>query len=571
MKQGALAAGVLLCASAIARLAQPAPTSCEQCHGDPDWFPDGMHRKIVSGFASDVHAEAGLSCHDCHGGNPDPALAEDFVAAMDPDAADHAYRGVPRRAEVPSSCGRCHSDPVYMRRFRPGARVDQEREFATSHHGIALAAGDENAANCVDCHSAHAIFRIDDPRSSVYPSRVAETCAGCHADPERMGGYRLADGSPLPTDQYVGWRHSVHGYALLERGDLAAPTCNDCHGNHGAAPPGVDSLAFVCGRCHGREAELFRGSAKQRGFQRHNELYLDRQGSVSCGECHLSPEPQAHLGIRRFSECATCHGNHRVLRPSVAMLSPLPATPCAFCHESPGPTAPANRELEAVRIRYEQTRDALLGQARGREGDELFDWMVDRTFGLAPHQRSERGVGARAQLLPAFARLFERFRIGKIQLQPGSGLAPTATGMIRCGDCHVETPLLAGTGHAYATGVELVDRMRELTVLTARSDRILLAARRGGVEVRNSLTNLDQAVDAQIELEALVHGFRADEGSAFASKQRAGLDFARAALVGGREALEELELRQRGLALALGLIVLVLIALALKIRRISGR
>jgi hypothetical protein len=569
VKRSALAGAVLLCGIAVARAAQPAPTSCVQCHGDPKWFPDEAHQEIVRGFPADVHAEVGLSCHDCHGGNPDPALAQDFAAAMDPAEPD-SYRGAPRRADVPAFCGRCHSDPVYMRRFRPDARVDQEREFATSRHGIALAAGDENVATCVDCHGSHGILRVDDPRAPVYPTRVAETCDSCHGDPQRMDGYTLVDGSPLPTNQLAGWRHSVHAYALLERGDLAAPTCNDCHGNHGAAPPGVDSLAFVCGRCHGREAELFRGSAKQNGFERHNDLYLD--GAASCGDCHVLPDPQARLeGLRRFSECATCHGNHLVRRPTVAMLSPVPATPCAFCHESPTLSAPEDQELEAVRIRYEQARDALLSESEGREGEALFDWMVDRTFGLAPHHRSDAASGA-AQLLPAFARLFERFRIGKTHsVSAGSGPGLASDAIVRCEHCHVAAPVLAGTGQAYATGAELVERMRDLTVLTARADRTLLAGRRGGVEVRDALTNLDQAVDAQIELEALVHGFRADSSSEFASKQREGLKFARAALAGGRGAIEELELRQRGLAVALGLILIVLIALALKIRRISDR
>jgi hypothetical protein len=251
-------------------VAGAAATSCELCHTNPAWFSEQARSALAERFANDVHAGVGLSCHDCHGGNPDPALAED-VAAMDPEHPGNPYRGVPKRREVPAFCGRCHSDPVFMKRFKPDARVDQEREYETSHHGRALAEGDENVATCIDCHSAHGILGIEDVRSPVYPTHVAETCGRCHADPERMAGYRRADGRPLPVDQVAGWHASVHG-AALERGDLSAPTCNDCHGNHGAAPPGLDSLAFVCGQCHGREADLFRASAKHEGFQQHNAL-----------------------------------------------------------------------------------------------------------------------------------------------------------------------------------------------------------------------------------------------------------------------------------------------------------
>jgi hypothetical protein len=111
--------------------------------------------------------------------------------------------------------------------------------------------------------------------------------------------------------------------------------------------------------------------------------------------------------------------------------------------------------------------------------------------------------------------------------------------------------------------------MRELTSLTARAERILLRARASGVLVQSPLSSLEGAVDAQIELEALVHAFRTDPESDFSQTHAEGLAYARAALAGGREALEELGARRRGLALALGVIAVVLIGLALKIRSLG--
>lgn len=66
----------LLFLAATARL--DAATSCTSCHKDVK-------------LTGDVHAEVGLSCHDCHGGNPDPALAAD-IAAMDPSTGFRATR-----------------------------------------------------------------------------------------------------------------------------------------------------------------------------------------------------------------------------------------------------------------------------------------------------------------------------------------------------------------------------------------------------------------------------------------------------------------------------------------------
>ncbi len=350
MRRLALAALLLVSTLAVpARGEEPAPpaappaaaanhrpqaalaTACVTCHSNPDVF-DEATIAIVRAMQKDVHAAAGLSCQDCHGGNPDPKLADDPDAAMSKQAPT-PFRGAPSRAEIPDFCGRCHSDPVFMKRYHPDPRVDQEREYWTSRHGAALRQGDTKVATCVDCHGAHGILAPGDNASPVYPTHVAETCAKCHADPKHMAGYELDDGSPLPTDQYESWRRSVHAAAMFDKGDLSAPTCNDCHGNHGATPPGLGSLSFVCGQCHGREAELFRQSAKSRDFEAHNELLADA-GPEACASCHSAPEPPATLeGVRSFTECTTCHGNHAVVAPRVTMLSLLPDVPCALCHE----------------------------------------------------------------------------------------------------------------------------------------------------------------------------------------------------------------------------------------------
>jgi len=239
----------LLAFAAVAYAAQPA-TSCIACHSG-DMF-DAAAKAKVAKFTGDVHAQVGLSCHNCHGGNPDPKLAEDSMAAMDPNFKANPFVGVPQRGAIPDFCGKCHSNAEFMKRFNPAARVDQVSEYWTSQHCKLLKSGDRNVATCVDCHSVHDIKRKTQAESPVYPTHVAETCSRCHSDAKRMASYKLATGEPLPTDQYARWRVSVHAKDMYDKGDLTAPTCNDCHGNHGATPPGVESVSFVCGQCHMR-------------------------------------------------------------------------------------------------------------------------------------------------------------------------------------------------------------------------------------------------------------------------------------------------------------------------------
>lgn len=518
---------VILLFLSAARL-DAAPTSCTACHED------------IKAFASDVHAEVGLSCHDCHGGNPDPTLADD-IAAMDPAFASNPFRGAPARPDIPDFCGRCHASAAFMKRFNPAARVDQVAEYWTSRHGQRLREGDVRVATCIDCHSVHTIKRRSQPDSPVHPTHVAETCSHCHSDAKRM--------APLPVDQYARWQVSVHAKAMFEKGDLTAPTCNDCHGNHGATPPGVESVSFVCGQCHAREAELFRASRKHEQWSQHSEM----MGGASCGSCHEGN--RARLAMTHFSECVTCHENHGVVRATVAMLGVLPDTPCAFCHEGVGPLAMRVAEPVKKAQNYASMRAALLAQAeaKGLSGDARFDWMVDRALELPTHL-------AKGKVRPEFARLFEKFRIGKTHYtyRDAATGRQVPVGVRRCNDCHDEEKT-DGNVNARA----YLDATRSLTSMIARSERILLAAHRGGVEVRSVRPALDAAVDSQIELETLVHTFAPPQVKA---KQAEGLRHAEAALVAGQNSLEELSFRRRGLLLALGVIVLVLIALALKIR-----
>jgi predicted CXXCH cytochrome family protein len=280
-----LIATVAVCSSVSAQQ----KSSCIECHIK---LEDPRLSAPAKLFDNDIHRGRGLSCNDCHGGDPNADTKE---AAKDPRKG---YLGKPKTLDIPAYCGKCHSDANLMKRFNPGLRVDQEKEYYTSVHGKLLREkGETRVATCISCHSVHGIRAITDPLSSVYPSNVAETCSRCHANADYMRGL------PIPNDQFAKYKTSVHAKALYEKQDLSAPTCNDCHGNHGAAPPGIASVANVCGQCHARQAELFQTSP------------------------HKSAFDQKQLG-----ECITCHSNHAIAQPGDQMIGTQQGALCINCH-----------------------------------------------------------------------------------------------------------------------------------------------------------------------------------------------------------------------------------------------
>jgi hypothetical protein len=248
------------------------------------------------------------------------------------------------------------------------------------------------------------------------------------------------------------------------------------------------------------------------------------------------------------------------------MLAALPPYPCAFCHEDAGGAQGSPFEPEDLRNRYAATRDSLLAAAEGRRGSELFDWMVDQMLALPAHRVPAGGeAGGDAPLSPAFERLYQRFRIGRATVairDPDRGGAPGP--IVRCKV--PRGPPAQGSRQGFV-GSE-VGRMREITSLTARAERIMPARALAGARCRG--LELDRAVDSQIQLEALVHGFRTDAESDFAAAHAEGLEHARAAIESGLDALQELTARRRGLAVALVLIALVLVGLGAKIRRLGA-
>jgi Doubled CXXCH motif (Paired_CXXCH_1) len=246
----------------------------------------------------DVHFRSGLSCAGCHGGDPTADLGHDFAKEWPEKGREK------NRAWVVQFCARCHSDPKIMHEFNPSLPTDQLAKFKDSPHGRTLLENhDDRAPSCVSCHGVHGIRPAKDPQSKVYAQRVPETCGSCHSDPKVMAGFTRADGSPLPTTQLAEYRESVHGRALLVRGDLGAPACNTCHGNHAASPPGVAQVSRSCSLCHSANASLFDGSKHKHAFDQHN-----------------------------WPECGQCHSNHAIAKTHDSMLGTGAGQLCGDCH-----------------------------------------------------------------------------------------------------------------------------------------------------------------------------------------------------------------------------------------------
>lgn len=321
---------IVLVASFVILSDAAAKDYCVECHKTLE----GSAKEPTEKIEGDIHFKRGLSCSDCHGGDP---TKEDFTEAKDPNKG---FIGKPKRSDIPSFCGKCHADPAYMRRFNPNIKTDQLTKYNESQHGKLNVQGDQKTAVCISCHGVHGIRDVSDPLAPVFITNVPKMCASCHADKEYMKEYSVK------TNQMEEYQESVHGEALLKKADRGAPSCSSCHGYHDAAVPRASAVGNICAQCHSLTRDLF---AK-------------------------SPHKSAHdkLGI---PECEACHGNHKIMRTSDDMLGTEAVGVCVKCHkeDSRGYAVAALMKNAIVELKNDIKASQTIIDKAERRGMEVSD------------------------------------------------------------------------------------------------------------------------------------------------------------------------------------------------------
>jgi nitrate/TMAO reductase-like tetraheme cytochrome c subunit len=305
-----LFSGALSLVALAARAAGPTDADCLSCH-------DGVS------LGESIHAQAGLSCTDCHS---DLSSLKEFP---------HAEK------LEPANCVACHDDA--------------SAKHASGIHAQALAEG-RRGARCTDCHGAgHAVLPSSDAKSPTNHFNVPHTCAKCHDEKDGLVS-RFED--------------SIHGKALGKSGLKVAPNCVTCHSAHDvrdprdeASPVHRASIARTCGSCHAGILARYETSVHAKAVAGGNTraavctdchtAHGIRDVAVpawklsviqECGTCHSQSlktyrdgfHGQASaLGFTRVAACADCHGSHEILAvadPGSRVNKANLVQTCGRCH-----------------------------------------------------------------------------------------------------------------------------------------------------------------------------------------------------------------------------------------------
>jgi len=135
------------------------PRTCGACHGDKKFAQQHNLPDVYQQYVDSIHGFAvtndGLlvaaTCSSCHG-------AHNILDPKNPKAPTN-------HANVAATCGTCHRGI--------------EQQYAAGIHGQVAAAGDTSAPVCTSCHTAHQITQVG---NAAWQMKTTATCGGCHQD-----------------------------------------------------------------------------------------------------------------------------------------------------------------------------------------------------------------------------------------------------------------------------------------------------------------------------------------------------------------------------------------------------
>ncbi len=188
-------------------------------------------------------------------------------------------------------CLKCH-EKEFTVKFNSGEALALNVEMS------ALQASVHNKLSCSDCHfgfshSQHPQRNFRSRRDFSIAS--SETCRRCH------------------FDKYTKSMEGIH-YAALNRGNLDAPVCTDCHGSHSVARFKKDRslIAQRCGACHSMTFDIYAKSVHGKAlFDEHNQ---DVPVCIDCHTAHTIENPLSLDYREKIPDiCSKCHGNKALM------------------------------------------------------------------------------------------------------------------------------------------------------------------------------------------------------------------------------------------------------------------
>ncbi len=249
---------------------------CASCHAEVvQQYEQSMHGQLLA--KEDPNAPTCRECHGTHG----------TLGKRNPKSSSFP-------TNVPDLCARCHRlGQKAAVRYKGSEQAIVERYTESIHGKGLLKSGLVVTAMCTNCHTAHRVLPRSDPKSSVNPANLAETCGTCHSGIQ---------------DQFT---LSIHSPTVTKT-EKQLPVCEDCHSAHTIRRADEDGFKLTimdqCGKCHRDIArtyfDTYHGKVSQLGYTK----------TAKCYDCHgahdILPVSDSRSHLSRSNVVQTCQKCH---------------------------------------------------------------------------------------------------------------------------------------------------------------------------------------------------------------------------------------------------------------------
>ncbi|WP_269526043.1 cytochrome b/b6 domain-containing protein [Coraliomargarita parva] len=162
-----------------------ASPSCSGCHGthnilSPSKLESPLNFLNLTETCGQCHTQVATDIRDSVHGSPEARGRRESPVCTDCHS-EHAIAPLERAASIHQSgevCAQCHASERLNSKY--GIEPDRVGSYQASYHGLATRLGDTAVANCASCHGYHLILNSENPRSSINPANLRQTCGECH-------------------------------------------------------------------------------------------------------------------------------------------------------------------------------------------------------------------------------------------------------------------------------------------------------------------------------------------------------------------------------------------------------
>jgi len=204
------------------------PNLCGKCHREGEKAANrltGEKQKVVKNYVESIHGKGLLQsglvvtamCTDCHtahhelpGSNPASSVNRHNIAQTCAECHHGIYEQFTQSIHYPGKaktdkelpiCHDCHSSHTITRTDQEGFKLniinqcgrchqDVTQTYFETFHGKVSKLGYTAAAKCYDCHGAHDVLPVWDPKSHLSRQNIVKTCGQCHpGSHRRFAGY----------------------------------------------------------------------------------------------------------------------------------------------------------------------------------------------------------------------------------------------------------------------------------------------------------------------------------------------------------------------------------------------